>query len=210
MPPGPGNEKEKRSRGRPPGSGKDKIRIGNDKDEKGANTDREFNEDQIHDEIHLCGTCSQMIDDENDASIMCDGACGRWHHLECEKMTIEVCNVLCSGNRNINWFCDKCVSRVKAMITDDKETDYIALKDRQQEMNEKIGKLEKKIEEGLQEMKETMDEENGNKLSALEKRLDDLEKKTRKNVIRKTFRELWNLRLKRHKALGPPFERWAD
>jgi TolA-binding protein len=125
-------------------------------------------------------------------------------------MTIEVCNVLCSGNRNINWFCDKCVSRVKAMITDDKETDYIALMDRQQEMNEKIGKLEKKIEEGLQEMKETMDEENGNKLSALEKRLDDLEKKTRKNVIRKTFRELWNLRLKRHKALGPPFERWAD
>ena len=54
-----------------------------------------------------CGICKIEVNDQT--SILCDGFCHSYFHLDCIKMDIETSNAIRSSNQ-IRWYCPNCNS----------------------------------------------------------------------------------------------------
>ena len=114
-----------------------------------------------------CGTCENLILDDTDISIMCDGPCDKWHHIECEEITEEEANLLHAGKRNINWFCNKCVDKVNDFVTVERETDYIDMRKKYNEMANNLEELQTTIE-GLKASISKLETDNQTKCTPAE------------------------------------------
>ena len=168
-PKGDTKDKNKRKQG---GTTKEDKTEGNKKDKGSPAT-----------EITHCGTCRESIQDNLEASIECDGACQEWHHIACEGITEEELYILSSGKKNINWFCNKCTIRVSDLITEEREVDYMGIRQRQREMDNIIRSWEarvKQLEEKVRVLeKEPTADELG--IPQLKDRIDQLENNSKED-----------------------------
>ena len=159
-----GTPKEGRNKGR--AKGKDEKIEENNKDK-----------DTPASVMTQCGTCREVIDDRQHASIMCDGACQEWHHIHCEDITEEEFAVLTSGKRNIKWYCNGCTIRVTDLITEEREVDYSGIREKQKAMDRLLKSWEvrvKQLEDKVRDLeKEPTAEELG--IPNLKDRVNQLE-----------------------------------
>ena len=156
--------RENSRRGRPP------KKINEEKTDKRRDQnsrDRKFQERVALnlDMIELCGGCKKTIEDGDEQeggedAILCDGPCGSWFHLGCDKITKREYTFLTATACNIQWYCETCSKRVQDMIVNARDIDLQDIIDKQSEMESRIEKIEKlearieKIEGLLDEQKE--------------------------------------------------------
>ena len=86
-----------------------------------------------------CPVCGKKVKD-NHQGIECE-VCEKWYHIQCDNVTVETYKSLNERNRRIHYYCTRCelgaASLYKKVIT---------LELSNKELEEKITKMEKKVE----------------------------------------------------------------
>lgn len=62
---------------------------------------------------YLCGICNEIIKEEEELSIECEGWCEVWFHKDCVHLSTEEFDIVSSEDCKLRWFCENCDKKIK-------------------------------------------------------------------------------------------------
>lgn len=68
-----------------------------------------------------CSLCDGVIVDKNDNSILCDGLCNKWFHLECTGLSEDEFEIVSKPQCKLKWLCSVCVDELDKKIIKEKK-----------------------------------------------------------------------------------------
>lgn len=63
----------------------------------------------------LCPCCDLIVDDSDNA-LECEGFCKKWHHAACVDISKDNYDSISSLGTKVKWFCDPCTLKIDKMI----------------------------------------------------------------------------------------------